>query len=85
MNDPVVRKAVKDFCDEMSASMSRAEGERTFQTEAVKLLADKHELDKKILKKMAKTFHRSNYSTQKQDQSEFEIAYETLFGTPEDV
>lgn len=83
INDPVIKKAVKDFCDEMSASMSRAGGETDFQKEAIALLAEKHELDKKILKKMARTFHKSNYATQKQDQEDFELAYETLFGTPE--
>ena len=74
------KKAVKGFCDEMSASMARAEGERDFQKEAVKNLAEEHELDKGLLKKMAKTYHRSNFATQKQDQEAFETAYEELFG-----
>lgn len=78
--NPEARKAVKSFCDEMSASMARAEGERDFQKEAVKNLADEHELDKSLLKKMAKTYHRSNFATQKQDQEAFELAYEELFG-----
>lgn len=78
--NPEARKAVKSFCDEMSASMARAEGERDFQKEAVKNLADEHELDKSLLKKMAKTYHRSSFATQKQDQEAFELAYEELFG-----
>jgi hypothetical protein len=83
IKDPVVAKAVKDFCDEMSASFSRTQGEKDFQKEAVSLLAEKHELDKKILKKMAKTYHASNFATQKQDQAEFEETYEALFGPQE--
>ena len=78
--NPEARKAVKSFCDEMSASMARAEGERDFQKEAVKNIADEHELDKSLLKKMAKTYHRSSFATQKQDQEAFELAYEELFG-----
>lgn len=77
------KKAVKGFIDEMSASMSRVEGERDFQKEAVNNLAEQFELDKKLLKKMAKTFHRSNFATQKSDQEVFELAYEELFG-PQD-
>lgn len=83
MKDPTIAKAVKDFCDEMSASMSRTAGERDFQKEAISALAEKYELDKKILRKMAKTYHASNFATQKADQEEFEIAYEALFGTQE--
>lgn len=81
-NDPTIKKSIKDFCDEMSASMSRAGGERTFQKEAIKLLADKYELDKKILKKMASAYFSSNFATQKQDQEDFETAYVSVFGTP---
>ena len=77
---PEIKKAVKSFIDEMSASMSRAEGERDFQKEAIKALAEEHELDKGLLKKMAKTYHQSNFATQQQDQAAFEAAYEELFG-----
>lgn len=80
MMSPEAKKAVKGFVDEMSASMSRAEGERDFQKEAVKALAEEHELDKGLLKKMAKTYHRSCYATAKADQEAFETAYEELFG-----
>lgn len=83
IKDPVVAKAVKDFCDEMSASFSRTAGERDFQKEAVKNLAEQHELDKKILRKMAKTYHASNFATQVADHAEFEETYEALFGKPE--
>jgi hypothetical protein len=83
IKDPTIAKAVKDFCDEMSASFSRTAGERDFQKEAVSLLAEKYELDKKILRKMAKTYHASNFATQKADQAEFEETYEALFGTQE--
>jgi hypothetical protein len=83
IKDPIVAKAVKDFCDEMSASFSRAGGERDFQKEAVARLAEEHELDKKILRKLAKTYHASNFATQKADQEEFEVTYEALFGVQE--
>lgn len=77
---PEVKKAVKGYCDEMSASMSRSEGERDLQKEATKDLAEKHELDKKMLKKMASAYHKSNFNTVKTDNAEFESMYEELFG-----
>ena len=84
ITDPIVAKAVKDFCVEMSASMSRKQGESDFQREAVKNLAEEHELDKKILRKIAKTYHASNFATQKADQEEFEVTYEALYGKQEE-
>lgn len=77
---PEKKKVIKDFCDEMSASMARAEGERDFQKEAVKNLADEHELDKSLLKKMAKTYHRSNFATTTSDFEKFAEVYTSLFG-----
>lgn len=80
MMSPEAKKAVKDFCTEMSNSMLRGEAEKDFQKEAVKALAEEHELDKGLLKKMATTYHRSNFATTKADQEAFETAYEELFG-----
>jgi hypothetical protein len=84
LNDPTIKKAVKDFLDEMSASMSRQQGERDFQKEAVVNIAEKYEIEKPLLKKMAKVFHCSNFSKVKESTEEFEIAYETLFGNGEE-
>lgn len=80
MKDPTIRKAVKDYVDEMSASMSRSEGERDFQKEATSLLAEKYELDKKIIKKMARVYHRSNFQTTKADEEAFQETYISVYG-----
>lgn len=85
--DPNFEKAVKDFVNEYDASLFRVAGERDLQKESVALLMEKFQLDKsykKILTKMAKTFHKSNYATQKADQEAFQAEYEALFGTPDD-
>ena len=77
--DDTKRKAIADFCDEMSASMTRAAGERDFQKEAVKNIAEKHELDKKMLRKISKIFHQSKFSTVQEENSELETVYQTVF------
>jgi hypothetical protein len=84
--DPVVAKSIKDFCQEFSNSLLRAEAERDFQKESVALLMEKYELDKpfkKTLTKMAKVYHKSNFATTKADNEEFAVVYETLFGEQE--
>jgi hypothetical protein len=78
--EDIKKKAIKDYVFEMSASMARAEGERDLQKEATKRLAEDHELDKAMLKKLAKIYHKSNFSTVKADTDELETMYETLFG-----
>ncbi len=83
INDPEVQKAIKAFVNEMDASMIRAAAEKDFQKEAISHIVEKYELGKeykKILKKMAVTFHRSNYNTVKADQETFQEQYERVFG-----
>lgn len=88
-NDPEVQKAVKAFVNEMDASMIRAGAEKDFQKEAIAHIIEKYELGKqykKILKKMATTYHRSNYNTVKKDEELFQEEYERIFGVQsEDV
>lgn len=59
-SDAVTIKAIKDLCIELSASMTRAAGERDFQSEAIKELSKSTEVPAKYLKKIAKIFHNSN-------------------------
>jgi hypothetical protein len=73
-------KAVKGLCSELSASMTRAEAERSLQKEAVNVIAKENELPKPLLKKMAKIFHKSRFSSVQEENSELESAYTTVFG-----
>ena len=73
-------KAIKGYCQEMSASMTRTEGERTFQSEATKALAKEHELDKSMVKKMAKIFHKSQFLTVRTENEQLEESYQKVFG-----
>lgn len=77
--DEVGKKALRDFCGEMSASMTRAEAERDLQKEAIKEFADKYEIDKKILRKMARVYHKQNFYTVSGEQNQFEKVYTQVF------
>jgi len=73
-------KAIKGLCSEMSASWARMEGERDFLKEAVKNISTEHEIPKPLLKKMAKIFHKSRFSTVQEENTELEESYLAVFG-----
>ena len=73
------KKAVKGLVGEVSASMTRMEAEKDLIKEAIKAIADDHDLDKKLLSKMCKTYHKQRFHTEKQDNEEFETAYAEVF------
>lgn len=81
--DPALQKRIKGFCQEMSDSMLRQQAEKDLQKDALAELVEEFELskeEKKVVKKMASVFYKSNFHTVKVDNEQFEIAYELLFG-----
>jgi hypothetical protein len=63
---------------ELSASMTRTEGEREFQREAIKELCDNLELSKKTFRRMARVYHKQNFTKEIEEHEEFETMYETI-------
>ena len=78
--DPETRKAIRKVLDELSASMARIEGERDFISETIKNVSEEHQINKKTLRKMAKTYHRQNFSREVAENEEFETMYEQITG-----
>lgn len=79
-SDPNARKSIKKCLDELSASMTRIEGERDLIKEAIKNICEEHELSKKTFRRLAKTYHKRNYSREVAEHEEFELMYEQLTG-----
>ena len=77
-SSPTDRKAIRDCMSELSASMTRTEGEREFQREAIKELCDNLELSKKTFRRMAKVYHKQNFTKEIEEHEEFETMYETI-------
>lgn len=73
-------KAIKGLCHEMSASMYRAEAERDLQKNAFKEIATEHELDPGLLKKMARIYHKSTFSTAVSEADALQSSYTQVFG-----
>ena len=80
-SSPVDRKAILDCMKEISASMTRTEGEREFMREAIKEICDKYQLSKKTFRRMAKVYHKQNFSLELEEHEEFETMYQTITTT----
>lgn len=80
LNDPSVRKAIKGCLSEISASLTRIEGERDLIKEATKNICEQHELSKKTFRRLAKTYHKQNFSKEVAEHEEYETMYEQLTG-----
>ena len=79
-SDPAARKAIKKCMDELSASMARTEGEREFIKEAINNICEEYEMSKKTFRKLAKVYHKQNFSKEVAENEEFETMYEQLTG-----
>jgi hypothetical protein len=79
-SDPAARKAIKKCMDELSASMSRIDGERDFIKEAINNICEEYEMSKKTFRKLAKVYHKQNFSREVAEHEEFETMYEQLTG-----
>lgn len=78
--DPAARKAIKKVMEEISASMTRIEGERDFIKEAINDCSEEYEINKKTFRKLAKVYHKQNFSREVAEHEEFETMYEQLTG-----
>ena len=79
-SDPAARTAIKKCMDELSASMTRTEGEREFLKEAINNICEEYEMGKKTFRKLAKVYHKQNFSREVAENEEFETMYEQLTG-----
>lgn len=74
------RKKFKDAITEISHSFTRMEAERDLIKEIVKDLSDNFQFPKKTITKIAKTYHKQNFTQELQDHEEFESLYEEVTG-----
>lgn len=79
-SNPADQKKIRDALQEISHSLTRTEAERDLIKDIIKTTCDQFELDKKIFRKMAKVYHRSNFTEEVAEHSEFEVMYQTITG-----
>lgn len=80
-SSPADRKKIMDALVEISASMTRAEGEKDLQKQAIAVLVEEYKLPKKYLNKMAKAYHKNSYSKEVHDAENFQELYEKITQT----
>lgn len=78
-SDPAAIKMIKDACFEISASMTRVEGERDLQKSAIEELAEKVDVPKKYISKIARLYHRQNREQVEAEQSSTVELYDKIF------
>jgi Zn-dependent M32 family carboxypeptidase len=78
ISSPEDRKKIKDAVQEISNSMLRMEAERDLIKEIVKEVSDNHQIPRKIVAKIAKTFHKQNLTQEIADHEDFVEVYETV-------
>ena len=80
-SSPADRKAILDCMKEISASMTRIEGEREFIREAINEICEKQLLSKKTFRRMARVYHKQNFSLELEEHEEFESMYQAITNT----
>lgn len=71
-------KKILGVLKELSNSKTRQESERDFQREAIKAASDEFQIDKKQLRRLAKVYHKQNFTEEVQESEEFQQLYETI-------
>ena len=67
ISSPEDRKKIKEAVQEISNSLTRIEAERDLIREIIKEVSDNHQIPRKILSKIAKTFHKQNLAQEVAD------------------
>lgn len=75
---PEQKKELQGAVREISASMTRSEAERDLIREIVKDQSQKHSIPKKIISKIAKTYHKQNLTQEIADHEEFVDLYDSV-------
>lgn len=72
--------ALKDI----STSLTRIEAERDLLKNIKNDICDELQLNRKVLNKLARTYHKGNFSEEVELHKDFETLYETVTGKPND-
>lgn len=80
LNDPKVAEKVKKSLQDISDQMTMKESYASAISEAIKGVAEEHDIPKKVLRAMARAHHRQTFQTEVEEHSLFEDAYTKVFG-----
>lgn len=81
IQNPEDRKKIRDALQEISNSYTRVEAERDLIKEIISNMSEEFDLPKKTVRKMAKVYHKQNFSQEQQEFSDFEAVYAEITGS----
>lgn len=83
VTNPTDKKKIKDALFEISGSYTRIEAERELVKDIVNDIAEKYQLPKKAVTKMARAYHKQSFTKEVVENEEFQELYETILGSDE--
>lgn len=81
ISNPEDRKKIKEALIEISNSMTRIDAEKDLIKNIVQDVSDNFKLPKKYVNKMARIYHKQNFSQEQQESEELESLYITVVET----
>ena len=69
---------LKGVLTEISNSLIRVKSEREFIKEAIDAATEKFQMNKKLLRKMAKVYHNNSFTDELMEMEEFQKLYESV-------
>lgn len=78
ISNPADRQKIKKMLGEVSDSMTRIAAERDLIKETIKEMSQEFNLSKRQLNRMAKVYHKQNFTREQEEHSEFEDLYTSI-------
>lgn len=69
------KKQLKRVIQDLNDSMTRVAAERDLQKEGIEEVAEKLGLDKKLVRRLAKTYYKANFNQESEENKMFEEFY----------
>lgn len=80
ISSPADKQKFKNAIGEISASLTRIEAERDLIKEIVSGLSEDFEMEKKIIRRIARTYHKQNLNNELAEHEDFVQIYEDVIG-----
>lgn len=77
-SNPQDLKKLKDGIEELTNSMTRVDGEKDFQKEAIENLSEESGIDKKHIRRMAVDSHKDQFKKKANEFDEYASLYESV-------
>lgn len=79
-SDPHTRKEIFDVVRDISDQWYKMDGLKSIVKEAITACAEKHEIPKKYIRKLARAYHAQTFEKEQQENGDFAALYEVIVG-----